>query len=182
MSSEPDNSGRMSLAVASTLTLPNSGGAYAVGDAVANSGSAASVTPLEFLAAGVDGHPGYITGAQCYTDQATSGIGALRLWLFNQAPFASGGYQADNAALALTYAAIAAGAVGELPNLIGFIDFPTWIGLSTAAVASGEMDQAAIPFQPAAGTRKIFGLFEARAVFTAGNGKLIVPSLHISRD
>lgn len=166
---------------AAELTRPTDTNAYAIGDAIANSTTAASVTPLQFTVARGTGGAGRINGAQLMVDSATA-FGAIRLHLFNTTPFAAAGFQADNAALALTYTAIKTGSAGSNPNYIGYIDFPTFTALSASAVANGVCDLTELNFDTASGSSVIFGLLEARAAFTPANGGKFNVSLDVIQD
>ena len=97
------------------LTRPADAVAYTAGDALANSTSAAAVVPLSFPVAAEFDSRGKVIGARLVTNSATA-IASLRLWLFNIEPFAAAGYQADNAALALTYAAMTSGGATTSPK------------------------------------------------------------------
>lgn len=92
-----------------TFSRPADATAYAAGDAIANSGSAASVVPLTFS---LPLPAGRITGASCVVTPASGNlvITALdfNLLLFRpetDIPFTAGSYAADNAAVAITAAA-----------------------------------------------------------------------------
>src|SRR5689334_6722917 len=76
------------------LTRPSDANPYAIADAIANDTTGANVTPLSFTAGRAVGGTGKIIGANLVLDSATA-FGAIRLHLFNQAPFAAAGYQAD---------------------------------------------------------------------------------------
>lgn len=173
--------GETSTQTATELTRPADTTAYAVGDAIANSTTASSVTPLQFTVARAAGGSGRINGAQLYVNSATA-FGAIRLHLFNTTPFAAAGFQADNAALALTYTALKTGSAGANPNYIGYIDFTSFTALSSCAVANGYSDITELNFDCASGSSVIFGLLEARAVFTPGNAETFNVSLDVLQD
>lgn len=163
------------------LTRTADGNAYAIGDHISTTITAGSVTPMEFEVARNDGGRGTIIGAELIVNSATA-FAAMRLHLFNRAPFISGGYQADNAALALTYAAMQTGSPLNTPqnNYIGFIDFTTFVAQSSSAVSIGQCDQTELNFLCEGGTKKIYGLLEARAVFTPGSSEKFNPILHVA--
>ena len=169
-----------------TFARPADGNAYAIGDAIANDTSGSLVVPMEFKLAKENGGMGYITGAQLLVDSATA-FGAMRLHLFNRAPFATAAsYQGDNAALALTYAAMRVGAADQkidgdnlsphsIPNKLPLIDFTTFQAHTTSAISIGQCDQTEPMFVCGPGTKIIYGLLEARAVFTPANaGNFVV--------
>lgn len=156
------------------LTRPSDTTAYASGDAMANSDTAASVVPMEFeVAMGANGGTGLVIGARLLTNSATA-FGSMRLHLFNRAPFAAAGYQADNAALALTYIAMKDGegaATNPNDNYIGSIDFTTFVAHSSSARSIGTCDQTELEFRTKPGSNKIYGLLEARAAITPASAQ-----------
>lgn len=163
------------------LTRPSDAIAYSIGDAIANSTTAGSVVPLQLTVGRVVGGTGKIIGANMLLNSATA-FGAMRLHLFNTTPFAAAGFQADNAALALTYTALTAGSAGALPNYIGYIDFQTFIAQSSSSESIGQCDQTELAFACAAASQVIFGLLEARAAFTPGNPEKFSVVLNLMQD
>ena len=159
-----------------TFTRPSDTNAYAVADAIANSTTAGSVIPMSFRVAKNNGGTGKIIGSQLLTDSATA-FGAIRLHLFNRAPFAVAGYQADNSALALTYAAMLTGAADQsadgygVPNKLPLIDFTTFTAYTTSAMSIGVCDQTELDFMCAPDSQLIYGLLEARAIFTPASAQ-----------
>lgn len=172
---------KIATQAATEMTRTSDANAYAIGDHISTTVTGSAVTPIQFTVARAAAGTGRVIGAQLTLDSATA-FGAMRLHLFNQAPFAAAGYQADNAALALTYTALKTGAAGANPNYIGFIDFTTFIAQSSSSVSSGVCDMTELNFACAAGSQVIFGLLEARAVFTAGNGGKFNMSLDVIQD
>lgn len=161
------------------LTRPADTTAYASGDAIANSTTAASVVPLEFEVSRDNGGSGKVIGAEILTNSA-SAVGAMRLHLFNRAPFAAAGYQADNAALALTYAAMqtGSGTTNAKNNYIGYVDFTTFAAQSSSAVSIGTAEQTELNYVCNFDSKKIYGLLEARAAITPASGQLFTSILH----
>jgi len=168
-------------AVGFELTRPGDTNAYAIADAIANSTTAGSVVPLTWTATREAGGSGRVIGAEMAVNSATA-FGAIRLHLFNTTPFAAGGFQADNAALAITYTALKAGSAGANPNYIGYIDFTTFVAQSASAVSIGTCDLTELAFDCAPGSQTIFGLLEARAVFTPGNQETFNVVLFLNQD
>lgn len=163
------------------FTRPTDTTPYSIGDALANSSTAASVVPIEFKVAKENGGAGLIIGAQLLTDSATA-FAAIRLHLFNRKPFADAGYQADNSAIALTYAAMRAGNADQaidgdnisphgVPNKLPIIDFTTFTAQTSSAMSIGQCDQTELPFVCAPNSKLIYGLLEVRAAFTPANGQ-----------
>ena len=160
------------------LTRTADGNAYAIGDQIASTITAGSVTPLQFTVARSAGFTGRIIGSQLITDSATA-FGAIRLHLFNTTPFAAGGFQGDNAALALTYTALTTGSAGTAPHYIGYVDFITFIAQSASAESIGQADQTEMVFDCAAASSVIFGLLEARAAFTPASAQKFTVALDV---
>jgi len=118
-------------------------GAYAIGDIIANSTTAANVVPIAFNAVrqGAQRYSGRIMGAHCVVAPASGNlvIAALDfdLLLFRPAtgiPFATGSFPADNAALA-----VSAASMRELVAVIPFVN-SQWrspAGSKTVAGAAG---------------------------------------------
>lgn len=157
------------LQAGATFARPGDSTPYAVNDAIANSTTNTLVVPMQFTVTSENGATGNIVGAQQIVNSATA-YGAMRLWLFNIAPFADAGYQADNAAIALTLAALTTGAApGPLGNCIGYIDFATFVARTSSAISVGVCPQTELPFQCGPGSKVIFGLLEAMAIFTPAN-------------
>lgn len=95
--------------ITANFSRPADNTAYAAGDAIANSGTGSSVTPLVFEMRGAKGK---LTGCRSVVTPASGNliITALDfdLLLFNPTdgiPFAPGSFPADNAAMAITAAA-----------------------------------------------------------------------------
>lgn len=172
---------KIATLAATELTRTSDGNAYAIGDQIASTVSAGSVTPLQFTVARAVGGTGRIIGAQLAVNSATA-FGAIRLHLFNTTPFAAAGFQADNAAIALTYTALKTGSAGTNPNYIGYIDFQSFTAMSSSALSNGVCDLTELPFACAAASQVIFGLLEARAVFTPASAETFNVSLEIVQD
>lgn len=172
---------QVSANAATELTRTADANAYAIGDQIASTVTPGSVTPLQFTVARVVAGTGRVTSAQLVIDSATA-FGAIRLHLFNTTPFAAGGFQGDNAAIALTYTAMKTGSAGTNPNYIGYVDFVTFTAQSASAQSNGVCDLTELNFACAAASQVIFGLLEARAVFTPANAGKFDVSLDIIQD
>jgi hypothetical protein len=162
------------------LTRTGDTNAYASGDHISSTTTAADVVPLEFEVARENGGAGKIIGAELVTNSA-SAFGAMRLHLFNRAPFAAGGYAADNAAIALTYAAMQTGSGVSNPknNYIGYVDFNTFVAQSSSAVSIGTSEQTELNFMCQGDSKKIYGLLEARAAISPASSQKFNPVLHV---
>jgi hypothetical protein len=172
---------KIATSVAVELTRTADTNAYAIGDQIASTITAGSVTPLQFTAGRIVGGTGRIIGARLVVDSATA-FGAIRLHLFNTTPFAAAGFQGDNAAIALTYTALKTGSAGTNPNYIGYIDFQTFVAQSASAQSNGVCDLTELAFVCAAASQVIFGLLEARAAFTPASGEKFNVTLDIIQD
>lgn len=177
--SDPGAAGEGAALLAATeMTRVADTNAYAIDDAITTTVTAGSVVPLEFTVASRIGDAGFIVGARMETNSATA-FAAMRLHLFNQAPFAAAGYQGDNAALALTYTAITTGAAGTNPNYIGYIDFTTFLAFSSSAYSIGEASPTELAFKPASSSLLIYGLLQAKAAFTPASGQKFNMTLEV---
>lgn len=157
--------------VTATFSRPADNTAYASGDIIANSGTAASVVPLEFA---VDPRTGYLTGASCVVTPASGSlvITALDfdLVLFRPAssvPFAAAGYPADNAALAIT-----AASYREIVGVFSFVN-NAWRNPAGALTAGATGFQAVAPsvrarypFNIQSLGRKLIGVVQAKGAWT----------------
>lgn len=122
--------------VIATMSRPADNTAYAIGDIIANSGTAASVVPISFTVARVAGGSGRVTGARCVVTAASGTIvlPAFDLLLFRpeaSIPFAAAGYPADNAALNVSSAA--------MKELVGVLPFSatSWRNQAGGVTAAG---------------------------------------------
>lgn len=129
--------GRWTPKITATYARPADNTAYAVGDIIGNSGTAASVVPITFSnVARSAGGSGRILGARC-TVVAASGtivLPAFDLLLFRPVtdiPFAAAGYPADNAALLVSGAAMK-----ELLAVVAFAS-TTWRNQAGGTSAAG---------------------------------------------
>lgn len=154
------------------ITRPADTTAYASGDHITTTTTAGDVVPMEFEVARDNGGTGKVVGAILLTSSATA-FGAMRIHLFNNAPFAAAGYQADNAALALTYAAMQTGSGVTNPknNYIGYVDFTTFVAQSSSALSIGTCELTELNFACIGGSKKIYGLLEARAAITPASAQ-----------
>ncbi len=161
-----------SLAVVSgEFTRPADTTAYAIGDVVANSTSAAA--PLQISGcARVNGGSGYIVGVELIADQKSI-TPAFRVHVFNAAPTQSN----DNAAHRLLYAD-ASKRVAEI--VLSAMSTPSDTTNSTCSrIFDGN---ARIPFVCAAGTTTLWFVFETLTAFTPANGGKFTLRLLIDRN
>lgn len=161
--------------VIATYARPADNTAYAVGDNIGNSITAASVLPITFTAARVAGGSGRLIGGRCVITAASGTIvlPAFDLLLFRPEsgiPFAAAGYPADNAALNISAAAMI--------QLIGVLSFSatgwrnqaggaTAAGLSVWQTAKVLGDRAYAPFNLASTSlATLLGMLQAQNTWT----------------
>lgn len=155
-----------------TLTRPADTTAYAVGDLVANSTTAASVAAILFTscARGTD-VGGRVTGASLAKSGTGTTNATYRLHLFKVNPVASAPTNGDNGAFA---PALKAG-------YLGFIDFPTpSFAFGDGVGYKGILSTSSfINFAPVSGTANLYGLVEARGAYTPANAETFIFSLEV---
>ena len=190
-----ENVGGFTPDVYAEITRPADTTAYAAGDMVTDTTTAASVVPLRFPACRTDNGSGIFTGARMIKSSDTTTNASFRLWLFGATPFAAGSFPADNAAITFTYASMA--------RFLGYIDFTTFIDAGSMAVAEGLMGRSVAPFskrfvgdtsvvstdapnlsgiQPVPASRILFGMLEARAAYTPTSGEQFRIWLDVQAD
>jgi hypothetical protein len=145
-------------AAAAVLTRPANTTAYSAGDAVSNSATAASVTPLTFAAADAANAPITLTHLVLLsTDTGPGAAGAtFEAWLFNADPTANAGVGGgDNAAFSQKQA----GFVGRLSG--------TFIAASDGSTAVlTPVEGSVLPTAPLAGGTTVYALLKTLTAFT----------------
>lgn len=165
--------GKSVRAAASLMTRPSDTTAYASGDLVANSTTAASVTPLSFTAARANDTTGVIRRAKIRKSGTSVTNAQFRLHLYAADPSASTGItNGDNGAW-LTKEASYLGAIDITVDRV-FSDFSTGNGV--------PINGSEITFAPASGTQTVYGLLEARAAYTPGNAETFLVTLEVFQD
>lgn len=151
-----------------TMTRPADTTAYAIGDLVANSTTAGSVTPFTFAVSRVTNGLVSIIGGKIEKSTTSVTSAFFRLHLYQTSPTVTNG---DNAA----WLSIKAGYLGALDITVdrAFSDGASGIGVP---VIGSEIIAV-----PASGTVNIFGLLEARGAYTPGNAETFLPSLRMYR-
>lgn len=135
--------------VSDSFERPDNTTQYAQNDLVANHATAGSVVPLEFDAARLPGRGGWIKGAKISKNATTATAAAFRLHLYSSAPVPANG---DNGAFSTSEA-----------GYLGGIDVDMTSGSVTFASPTGYAEWSAavaLPFQAAAGSKKIYGLLQ----------------------
>lgn len=144
-----------------TFTRPSNTTAYSIGDLIANSTTAGSVTPFSFTGAtlGGSGGSGFITGGQLFKSSTVAAT--IRAHILKTSHAVTNG---DNGALVFTSL--------DIDNYIGFIEFG-FDGNALTAIGSsaGEVAQAtdwALPYVLAS-TDTLYVFLQARTAFTPAN-------------
>lgn len=159
------------VVVSGEFTRPSDTTAYAIGDVVGNSTSAA--TPLEISGcARVNGGSGYIVRASFIADQKSI-TPSIRVHVFNAAPTQSN----DNAAHRGLYADVSK-RIGEF--VLGPLSTPAD---TTNSTLSRAMDMnLRIPFVCGGSTTSLYFIFEALTAFTPASGGKFTLQLAIDQN
>lgn len=167
---------------------PGDATTYAIGDLIANSQTAASVVPMEFV---LPAFSGRLSGAACVVSAASGTIvlPQFDLLLFNPVtsiPFAAAGYPADNAALVLT-----AAMYREVVAVIPFTS-TLWRNSAGGSTAAGTVLYQAAPllnlaYAPFNATttvvKKLIGIVQAQSAWAPGNvANTFDFALHVDSD
>jgi hypothetical protein len=172
------NVGGITPRVTATYTrAADATGAYADGDAISNTTTGANVTPITFsnVARGVaNGYSGKVTGVrsviQCGSGSLVTTNLDFDLLIFRAAaniPFAAGSYIADNAALAITAAA--------MKHLVGMLRFSSsaWEAMGATDAAYQAQSFVSRPYAPFnladIPATSLIGVMRARAAWNPGN-------------
>jgi hypothetical protein len=147
---------RYFAAQAATMARPADQTAYAAGDAVSNSATAASVTALSFAVSDTDDFPVAIERMRILSTDAGLADVEFRAWLFNADPTqASGVGGGDNAAFS--------------QKMLGFIGAMTgsFVAMSDGCVAVLTPEKGnRIITTPVAGAKTVYALLETVDAFT----------------
>lgn len=170
--------GGINRRVTGTITRPADNTAYAAGDMIGNSTTAASVTPITFSRAAMeDGGSGRLTGVRCVVAPASGSLIitnlAFDLLIFRPGtdiPFAAGSYPADNAAMT-----ISAAAMRELVAIFSF-NASNWRSPAGSISVAGAAGYQAVtlnsgrPYAPfdltTLHTANLVGVLQAQAAWT----------------
>lgn len=174
--------------VTASMSIPADNNSLSIGDAISNSASGASVTPLEFI---MPRRSGRITGCQCVVTPATGNLVRTNLdfdlLLFlsdTDLPFAAGSYPAHNAAMVITPAAFR-----KTVGVFRFVN-GSWRGgdgtlsNNTATAYQSAAPNSARPFMTfdldgMADTTKLRAVVQAQAAWNAAN---VINTLDFSLD
>lgn len=145
--------GHIVIAVGGTLTRPANVTAYAIGDLIANSATAGSVTPISLSVARANDKTGMVRRLRLKTtDTGFSGV-TVRAHLYQDTPTVSNG---DNGA----WLSIASGYLGYCDIVMDRVFSDAIMGIGAPAVG-GEVN-----FAPHSGAQTISALLEVRAAVT----------------
>ncbi|HEY4171322.1 MAG TPA: hypothetical protein VGM96_31310 [Reyranella sp.] len=146
------------IAPAAAMTRPANATSYSAGDAVSNNATAASVTPISFMASDVNNAPLLLTHVELLSaDSGPATVGAtFEVWLFNADPTANSGVSGgDNAAFSQKQA----GFIGRMQG--------TFIAASDGSMAiCTPVEGSFIPTTPVSGGTTIYALLKTLTAFT----------------
>ena len=151
-----------------TVTRPANTTAYASGDLVANSATAGSVTPLSWTASREAGVPFRIQRVRMKMSDAVLTNASFRLHLYGSAPTVTNG---DNGA----WVSIDADYLGSIDITV---DKAFSVGSAGVAVPTSGVPLGVVL---ASGTT-LYGLLEARAVYTPTSAEVFTVVLEISQN
>lgn len=161
-----------------TFKRPADTTAYAAGDLVANSTTAAAVIPLEFDITKIKCRAGVIGYLRLYKSTATVTLATFVLHLFAEAPVVTAG---DNAALAVASARHFLGSAACDLSTGAFVAtadvrarFAVLSGTSPALIAFDNSDKLV--------KKSLYGLLVATAGYTPASGEQFTVTLEIGDD
>lgn len=164
------NVGGHSTRVTTTFTRPADTTAYASGDLVANSTTAASVVPLTMAVGRVDGGSGMIRRGRIRKSGTSTTNASFRIHFFRAVPgtIANG----DNGVFSVSGAA----------DYMGAIDVTVDRAFTDGSVGTGvPLAGSEIIFDLASGTA-LYSLIEARGAYTPISGETFAVTLEIVQD
>jgi hypothetical protein len=155
------------------FTRPSNTTAYAVGQLVANSVTAASVVPMQFTVARANGGTFNITGARLNKSGTSVTNAAFRIHLFTVTPtIATTG---DGG----TFTSVVSG----FASYLGYIDILFMQALADGASGSGVPGTRLVIEGVCGGsTQLIYGLIEARGAYTPASAEVFTVYLELSQN
>jgi hypothetical protein len=153
--------------VSSAFNRPADTTAYAVGDLVANSTTAGSVTPLAFALRAGGPLSGILRRVSLRKSSAGLTNASFRLHFFNSAPVVGAG---DNAVLSLANSA----------DYVGRADITLDQAFGDGSWGFTDLTFTDQHFKTAAGT--LYALIEARGAYTPTSGETITARVEVLRD
>jgi hypothetical protein len=160
--------GGNSVVVGGSFNRPADTTAYAIGDLVANSTTAGSVTPISAAAARVTAGTGVIRRIRLSTNKTSlAGTEQFRVHLFKASPTVANG---DNGAFSTN---------GVASIALGYTDI-----MLTHVYNDGSKGFTAtdIVFDAAGGSQNIYALIEARSAYTPASGETWTLALEVLQD
>lgn len=160
-----------------SFVRPNDSAQYSVGDIIANSGTAGSVTALTFAAARKEAGSFIVRRARLYKDEENTTEAKFRLHLFVNNPTDSAPSNGDGGVLELN--GILAG------EYIGYFDFDM---TSSPDIQASGIELAATPAKGTDITVKlssgqdIYGILEARDTYTPTADEVFTINLEVLQD
>ena len=152
-----------------SFTRPANTTIYTVGNLVANSTVAGSVTPMNFTGGSVNGSSGMVRKARIRKSGTAVQSANFRLHIWNVAPTVTSAV--DNGALTL---------IAGVAGYQGSIDIVVDRAFSDGAVGSGMPHTGSeINYTLAAGDTKLYALLEASTAYTPASGELFTIDLEI---
>lgn len=166
--------GGNSAVIIQTVTRPADTVQYAIGDLIAATTVAASVIPITFPVARAIDRPVSIRRARLKknNNSLTAAKFRLNLWMTNPSVSPGAITSGDNQALGVTES-----------NYLGYFDFTMDKSFSDSAKGFAVPNVGSeIITHPTSGTVNIFGLLEARDVYTPQSGEVFTAVLEVFRD
>ena len=172
----------LKVVAAAAITRPNDTTAYASGDLVANSTTAASVGAFIFaVAAQMTGQSFFVRKLRLRKSTNVTTSASFRMHFFKENPFASAPAGGDNAALVL--------AASNIANYLGYIDVTTDKAIfhaSDGAAGFGVPTEGSeIAFQMAASASSgfnLYGVLEARSTYTPAANEVFTATIEAYKD
>lgn len=170
------SSGGFTASSTGTITRPSDTTAYAIGDLVANSTTAGSVTPFEMASTAKANPPGSFIIRRVRLRKSTSTLtnASFRVHLFAISPTVTVG---DNAAFNVSGVLQTNGA---LPYL-GYTDITLDTGFSDGAKGFSGTSFVDMQVKLASGT-SIYALLEARAAYTPASAEQFMVTVEVLQD
>jgi len=158
--------------VGNSIMRPANSTPYALGQLVANSTIAGSVTPINIAAARKNAGTGRVLRARLSKTTTSLTNASFRVHLFKTAPTTTSG---DGAAFS--------GVAGVAAIHLGYVDITMDVAFSDGAKGVGAPAVGScISFDAPSGTTNISALIEARAAYTPGSAETFTLALEVDRD
>jgi hypothetical protein len=156
-----------------SLTRPANTTAYALGDLIANSATAGSVTPLAIAAARENDATGMLRKVRLSTDNVAWANNTVRVHLFKNSPTSTVG---DNGVFAAAINGVASIHLGYFDVIFDQV-FSDGVKGEGVPNTGGEIN-----FDPAAGTQNIYALIEVRGAYTPTSGQAFALAVEVLQN